>query len=68
MLAVSTFQLAKRARFLEEHGARFKAERLRETLDRKGCCTECGSKLLFDEDHYQETGWYMCPICDGYNH
>ncbi len=67
-MLVNTFKLAERARFLEDNGAIFRAERLREALDRRGCCTECGSKLVFDDDHYQATGYFMCPICDGYRH
>ena len=65
-MPVNTFRLAERARFLEDNGARFRADCLRETLERRNCCTECGSTLVWDEDYYQATGYYMCPICDGY--
>lgn len=68
MLALNTFQLAERARFYEENGAVFRAEHIRETLERRNCCTECGSRLVFEEEFYQEHGYYMCPVCDGYNH
>lgn len=67
-MLVNTFRLAERARFLEDNGARLRADRLREVLEQRNHCTECGSRLVFNEDYYQETGYYMCPICDGYNH
>jgi hypothetical protein len=65
-MLVNAFTLAERARFFENNGARFRTDRLRETLDRQNCCTECGTRLVFEEDFYQEHGYYMCPICDGY--
>ncbi len=67
-MLVNTFRLAERARFLEDNGARVRADLLRETLERRNCCTKCGSKLVFEEEYYHEHGYYMCPVCDGYVH
>ena len=62
---LGTYELARQANQLETHGYRFRADRLREVLERRNCCTECGTKLIFNEQYYQETGFDMCPICDG---
>jgi hypothetical protein len=67
-MLVNPFKLAERARFYEDNGARLRADQLREALDRQGCCTECGSKLIFEEEFYQKYGYWLCPICDGYRH
>jgi len=56
---LDTFQLAERARFLEDNGARVRADLLRETLERRNCCTECGSKLVFEEEFIMN----MAIIC-----
>jgi len=49
-MLVNPFGLAERARFFEDNGVRLRANQLREALDRQGCCTECGSKLIFEND------------------
>ncbi len=67
-MLVNTFRLAEQARFLSENGSKFRGDLLRENLERRNCCTECGSRLVFEEEFYQKHGYYMCPVCDGYNH
>ncbi len=65
---MTSIRLAERARVLADNGARIHADLLREKLEQRNCCTECGSKLIFNEDYYQQHGYSMCPVCDGPSH
>ena len=44
---LDTIKLADRARQLEDHGYKYRAECLRERLELHNCCTDCGSRLAF---------------------
>lgn len=65
---LDTYRLAQQAEVLESHGYRLVAEEIRTTLHQRNCCEQCGSKLGWNEEHYQETGEFMCPVCDGAIH
>ena len=64
---LDTYRLAQQAEVLESHGYRLVAEEIRTTSPTK-LREQCGSKLGWNEEHYQETGEFMCPVCDGAIH
>ena len=60
----NTCQLARTAEALSENGYCHVADEIRVALQQLNCCEQCGSNLIWDYEQYQDTGLWMCPICD----